>query len=157
MLRSLIGDDALAAPVRQDPTAKGVRFALRLHAFAPKVARRRGTSVGWRRVRPSDVRRGPRRRLDLRRVKEMPGEVGTQRELEAPHGRQRLRFGPWPQPLVPRHDVLPDFVLQMRFSELERTALVEMRVVRPVHPGHGKDTNIRRGSCIPRWRGAAAG
>ena len=34
------------------------------------------------------------RRLDLRGVEEVPGEVGAQRELEAAHGRQRRGLGP---------------------------------------------------------------
>ena len=35
------------------------------------------------------------------------------------------------------HDVLPQLLLQQGLRELERAALVEMRVVRPIHSGHG--------------------
>ena len=61
--------------------------------------------------------------LDLRRIKEVPGEVGAQRELEASHCRQRFRLGPPLQPLLPRHDVLPELVLQQGLGELQRAAL----------------------------------
>ena len=73
----------------------------------------------------------------MRGVEEVPGEVGAQRELEAAHGRQRFRLGPPLQPLLPRHDVLPELVLQQGLREVERAALVEMRFVRPIHAGHG--------------------
>ncbi len=105
---------APAAPTwRALPVAQGIRFALRLHALAPKVAgpkhrRRRLASLtprggSWRsfrlraqtsRARPYRVPRVRPGRLDLFGVEEMPGEVGAQRGLEAAHGRQRCRLGP---------------------------------------------------------------
>ena len=78
---------------------------------------------------------------NLCRIKKMPGEVGAQRELEAAHGRYRFRLGPRLQPFLPRHDVLMELVLQQGLRELERAALVEVRVVWPVHPGYGEDVN----------------
>ena len=53
------------------------------------------------------------RRLDLRGVEEVPGEVWAQRELEAAHG----------------------------LRELEHAALVEVSVARSVHPGYGENVN----------------
>ena len=107
-----------------------------LPARALVEGRRRGRRSMWLRVQ---ISRAPLSRpcLDLRRVKEVPGEVGAQRELETSHGRQRFRLGPPLQPFLPRHDVLPELVLQQGLRELERAALVEMRVVRPIHSGHG--------------------
>ena len=75
--------------------------------------------------------------LDLRRIKEVSGEVWAQRKLEAAHGRQRFCLGPRLQPFFPRQNMLPELVLQQGLRELECTALVEVSVVRPIHSGHG--------------------
>ena len=48
-----------------------------------------------------------------------------------------------------RHDVLPERALQQGLRELERAALVEVRVVWPVHPGHGKDVNAGGVAVFP--------
>ena len=101
---------ASAAPTRRAlPVAQSIRLALRLHALAPKVAGpehgcwrllsltpRGGSSV---RLRAPTSRAGGHqrvlpRRLDMRGVEEVPGEVGAERELEAAHGRQRRGLGP---------------------------------------------------------------
>ena len=84
---------APAAPMRRAlPVAQRIRLALRLHALAPKVAGpdhrcwrllstpRGGSSV---RLRAPTSRAGGHqrvlpRRLDMRGVEEMPGEVGAQ-------------------------------------------------------------------------------
>ena len=51
--------------------------------------------------------------------------------------------------LLPRHNVVPELALQQGLRELERAALVEVRVVRPVHPGHGQDVNTFRIIVFP--------
>ena len=52
-------------------------------------------------------------------------------------GRGEGMVGPRLQPLLSRHDVLPELVVQQGLRELERAALVEVRVVRLIHSGHG--------------------
>ena len=58
-------------------------------------------------------------------------------------------FGPRLQPLFLRQHVFPEFVLQPGFRELECTTFVDMRVVRPIHSGHGQDVDAGRVAILP--------
>jgi len=42
-----------------------------------------------------------------------------------------------------------ELVLQQGLRELERAALVEVRVARSVHPGNGQDVNAGRVAVLP--------
>jgi len=103
---------ALATPMRRPlPIAEGIRLALRLDTLVPKMTRPKcgsrlvsltpGGGRLWRRMvsltlqvpactRPYGCQLVLR--LDLCCAEEVACEVGTQRELEAAHGRQRRRL-----------------------------------------------------------------
>ena len=101
---------ALAATTglrRPHPVTRSIRLALRLHAFASKLAHGGGRiwrcmwpSAGASPVRASALSRPSGfppvpflGRFDLSSIEEMPGKVGAPRELEATRGCQRCRLG----------------------------------------------------------------